>query len=196
MKRNQKNGAITVSALSSSRTFADRKELERYVAALIDFGPLELAAKQMLAWLNGGGTSRIRAIAPPPKPPTPFNDRVAVLDQEEEGAGTVYAESKEAWLSRLQESRVEFGRRLSKARGSTAKLGRFQAWRQERAAELASLEFAFRKADRRLQRARARANAMRIARDRWIQEQAICLVYEGQEVSLAEFMELQELEGR
>ncbi|MEE9185347.1 MAG: hypothetical protein V3U39_12860, partial [Acidimicrobiia bacterium] len=82
------------------------------------------------------------------------------------------------------------------ARDNSAKLSRFQTWKQERAAELASLEFAFQKADRKLQRARARANALRIARDRWRAEGQVRVVYEGQEVSLAEFAELREREAR
>ena len=196
-----KNETITVSALSSSRTFASREELAEFVREIEDqngsFDPLEFRARQVLAGLDSAMDYLAEpADKPDPKPPTPFDDRIAELGQEEEGAETVYTESKEAWLTRLQELRAEAPRRFRGARDNSATLSGFQTWKQERAAELAGLEFALGKADRKLQRARARANALRIARDRWRAEQEICLVYEGEAVTLAEFTELRKHEVR
>ncbi len=192
---NQKNGVIIVSVMSDSRTFANRKELNSFVDSIPgEFSPLEYAAKQKRDALDAGITLP-PSDPPAPKPPTRFDDRIAELDQEEEEAETVYSESEEAWLSRLQESRAEVPRRFHGARDNSTKLSCFHVWKQERAAELAGLEFALGKADRKLQRARARANALRIARDRWRAEEQVRVVYEGQEVSLAEFTELRKSEG-
>ncbi len=197
---NQKNGEITVSVPGRERIFPNREALKRFVVELREtrgglYSELEYVAIRTLASLNGGVTPP-PSDPPTPPEPTPFDDRCAVLDQEEKEDEARYAESKEAWLSRLQELRAEAPRRFHRARNNSAKLGRLQTWKQERAAELASLEFAFQKADRKLQRARGRANLLRLARDRWRAEQECRVVYEGQEVSLAEFTELREREAR
>ena len=61
---------------------------------------------------------------------------------------------------------------------------------------MAKLEFAFQKADRKLQRVRAQANALKIARDRWIQEQRVRVSYEGETLTIAEFTERRKREVR
>ena len=193
---NQKNGVIIVSVMSDSRTFANYKELNSFVDSIPgEFSPLEYAAKQKRDALDVGITLP-PSDPPAPKPPTPFDDRISVLDQEEEEAGAQYMEAKDAWTSGLQEFRAEAPRRLQKARDNTTKLSRFQNWITEGRAEVRNLERAFQKADRMLQRARAQANALKVARDRWIQEQEVRVIYEGQEVSLAEFTELRKREAR
>jgi hypothetical protein len=193
---NRDENEITVSALSSAKTFANYKELDSFVDSIPNvYGPLEWAAREKRDALKGGGTPP-PSDPPVPKLPTPFDDRVAALVREEEEVETVYAESKDAWLSLLQESRVEFARRLHAARDNSAKLSCLHAWKQERAAEQASLEFAFQKRDRKLQRARARTNALKIARDRWIQEQRVRVSYEGETLTVAEFTERRKREVR
>ena len=195
--KNQKNGEIIVSVLSSSKTFASYKELESFVDSLPNiYGPLEYAALRTLASLKLGGASHVREIAPDPPEPTPFDDRIAVLDQEEEGAETVYEESKEAWLSRLQELEADAPRRFHKAQGNPTKFSRFQIWLEERNDEVRNLDRAFAKADRKLRRSRARANALKDARARWRQEQTIRVIFEGEAVTLAEFEQLRKHEVR
>jgi hypothetical protein len=193
---NQKNRVITVrAAMSRSKTFANRKELEGFVAELEKtrggvYDPLEWNAIRKLAALNGGGVPPPSDL-PDPKPPTPFDERISVLEREEDEAEAAYAESKEAWFARLQELKAEAPRRHN-----TTKLSRFQLWLEDGQAEVRNLEFAFGKAARTLQRKRAGMNALKIQRDRFRREQECRVVYEGQEVSLAEFAALRKREVR
>lgn len=190
MKRNQKNGEITVSALSSSKTFANYKELNSFVESMANaFSPLAYAAKQKRDALDAGVTPH-PSDPPDPPSPTPFDEQCAVLDEKEEDAETQYVELKEASHSQLDKLRAEAARRFARARGNSAKVSNAQIWLESARAEHRNLEFAFRKAERKLQRSRARANLLRQARDRWRQEQQIRVVFEGQAVTLAEFEEL------
>ena len=203
MKRsslNQNENAIIVSVPGEERTFPTREALARFVAEADDnrrgvYSNFEYVAKRTLASLNGGGTPP-PSDPPVPKLPTPMDDQCAVLDQEEEEVETVYSESKEAWLSRLQGLRAEVPRRFHMSRGNSAELSRFQLWLEDGQAEARNLEHAFQKADRKLQRARARVNALKIARDRWIQEQRVRVSYEGETLTLAEFTERRKREVR
>ena len=199
-----KNETITVSALSSSRTFASREELAKFVREIEDqngsFNPLEFRARQVLAGLDSAmDYLAVPADKPDPKPPTPFDDRIAELEREEEEDEAQYMGAREAWLSRLQELRAEVPRRFHGARDNSAKLSRFQNWVEEGQAQVAKLEFAFQKADRKLQRKRAALNALKIQRDRWRQEQGVRihnLEDPSQPFTLTEYTALMEREAK
>lgn len=200
MKMNE-NESITVTALSTSRTFADREALAEHVREIVedrhafDLKPIEIAAIRRFAELNGAATPRVREIARTttfyapkrPKRATKVDGRVAETKAEVEVDEVELADAQEVEWSRARESDAEAVRRMRKAAGNPTKLSRAEAWIDARQAEVAELRLRTQLAAQKLRMARARLNALELVQGRLRAEQEVRVSVEGETLTLEQF---------
>ena len=163
---------ITVTSLSSVKTFANQKELKGFVDSVPDqWSPLELAAKHKLDALESGTVQQVVSSAA--KPPTKLDEEVAGAGQELEVAEEKWTEAQQAWLSRARVLENEVPGRLRKARGNATSLSRVGNWVNEGQGEVGRLKRATEIAERKLKRVRAKYNELKLLADRLRREQDV-----------------------
>ena len=198
MMNQQKNEKeITVTSLSSVKTFANQKELKGFVDGVPNqWSPLELAAKHKLDALESGGTPPPSEL-PDPKPPTRLDEQVAGAARELEVAEEKWLAARLAWLSRARVLENEVPGRLRKARGNLTELSRVDNWVNDGQGEVGRLKRATEIAEKKLKRARAKYNKLKLAADQLRREQDILISvpdHPDSPLTLAEFEEFQRLE--
>ncbi len=176
---------ITVEAIGKRVSFPNREALAEHVIEILDhrggvYDPLEVAAIQELARLNGGGDPRVLRIAaktelfsPParPKVRTPLDARILATEAEEVAAEARWIAAEKTWRSRAHELEGKAALRLRAAAGNPTKLAGAQSWADARRAEVAALAAESGLAASTLRMARARLNALKLTADRWRVEQ-------------------------
>ncbi len=169
---NPDRNEITVSALSSVKTFKDRKELRRFVDGVPDqWGPLELAAKHKLHALESGTVQQV--VSPAAKPPTKLDEQVAGAGRELEVAEEKWAEAQQARLSRARALENEVPGRLRKAQGNATLLSRVGNWVNEGQGEVGRLKRATEIAEKTLKRVRVKYNKLKFAADQLRRERDV-----------------------
>jgi len=191
-----KNETITVGALSSSKTFANQKELKSFVDSVPDqWGPLELAAKHKLAALESGAVQQV--VSPAAKPPTKLDEQVAGAGRELEVAEEKWTVARLAWLSRARVLENEVPGRLRRARGNPTELSRVGNWVNDGQGEVGRLRRVTEIAEKKLKRVRVKYNELKLEADRLRQEQRVRihnLEDPSQPFTLTEYTELRERE--
>jgi len=205
------NETITVTALDRSEEFEDVEHLASHVGEVLEhrggiLDPMEIACIAELAQRNGASRPDVERIARQTrffeptraKGPTPLDDRVRDAQEKAEEAEAALAEANEAWRAEAREADLEYRQRIRKASENPARLIGADRWAEGRQAQVRALEAEFRAADDARRRARARANALELTRDRWRYDEAVRLSVPGraEAVTLAEFAAYREREGR